>query len=639
MPKAKKSSSFQEVVLLAVKILRFDFYLAPLYSGAMAEKKSKPSRPTSAAPARELSKQTIWLILGIILLAGFFMRINGLTADAPRDLTWSLSPYTDEGFMVQNAKNKVLFGKWLLDDFFRMAVSPLFSVIMFVNFKLFGFGFSQARMVSVLFGLGTILLTFLILKRESGTKAGLLGAFLASSSFLWIMQNRLALEESTMMFFVLLSIFFWTLPARKNWQFLLAGLSASVAIFFVKLSGLFFAPVLMAEALRQKFLVPDSPLAEKGWRPLLFFAGGFLIGPIVWVLTIILPFGYPARLMVKANTIESAGGKPEDIWVFIRNIVTLGTGDRLSARAPIVFLLACWGLLAWVGGIRDRLKEKKSLKFIIFAGYCTGTIMLSLTNYHPLRYQMIFLLPTIFWAGLKATELWQEGFKPAQPTVTGLLLKAPLVILFSFNLLYTWYAFMLNNYPSFTGLVDTFSANPQVWFEDLLKTVQNYSKLLTQAVIVGVVGLGLWWWLSSKLAKKSSFSAFPARVLVLVLLFFGIISDFSQYNRWSKNKTYQEVELSRDLRSLPPNSMVAGPWSSSATIEAPVRALPMQIYLHKEKVLERFPVTHLLIFQGGWEAQFFQETYPDVLAKSKVLKAYPVAGGTLYLLELPPKTS
>jgi len=70
-----------------------------------------------------------------------------------------------------------------------------------------------------------------------------------------------------------------------------------------------------------------------------------------------------------------------------------------------------------------------------------------------------------------------------------------------------------------------------------------------------------------------------------------------------------------------------------------VRALPMQGYLHKEKVLERFPVTHLLIFQGGWEAKFFQETYPDILNKSKVLKAYPIAGATLYLLELPPKSS
>ena len=155
----------------------------------MAEKKTKAVRPTPVTP-KEISKQTVWLILGITLLVGFFLRINGLTADAPRDLTWSLSPYTDEGFMVQNAKNKVLFGHWLLDDFFRMAVSPLFSVIMFFNFKLFGFGFSQARMVSVLFGLGTILLTFFILKRESGTKAGLLGSLLASTSFLWIIDRK-----------------------------------------------------------------------------------------------------------------------------------------------------------------------------------------------------------------------------------------------------------------------------------------------------------------------------------------------------------------------------------------------------------------------------------------------------------------
>ena len=605
----------------------------------MAEKKPKPHRPVPAAPTKELSRQTLWLLLGLIVLVGFFLRINGLTADAPRDLTWSLSPYTDEGFMVQNAKNKALFGHWLLDDFFRMAVSPLFSVLMFFNFKLFGFGFSQARMVSVLFGLGTVLLTFFILKREGGTKAGLLGSTLASTGFLWIMQNRLALEESTMMFFVLLSIFFWTSPARRNRQFLLAGLSASVAIFFVKLSGLFFAPILVAEALRQKFLVSDSPLKEKGWKPLSLFATGFLIGPIVWILTILIPFGYPARLMVEANTIKSEGGKPEDIWVFIRNIITLGTGDRLSARAPIVFLLACWGLLAWVGNTKNKLWEKNSLEFILFAGYCTGTIMLAFTNYHPLRYQMIFLLPAIFWASLKAVQLWQEGFKPTRPTLGRLLLKAPLVLVFSFNLLYAWYAFMLNNYPNLTGLLGTFSASPQAWFEGLLKTVQNYGKLLTQSALVGAVGLGLWWWLSSKMSKLHPSSIFPTRLLVSVLLFIGFVSDFSQYRRWSLNKTYQLVELSRDLKSLPPGSMVAGPWSSSATIEAPVRALPMQVYLHKEKVLERFPVTHLLIFQGGWEAEFFQKTYPDVLAKSKVLKAYPVAGGHLYLLELPPKTS
>jgi hypothetical protein len=83
--------------------------------------------------------------------------------------------------------------------------------------------------------------------------------------------------------------------------------------------------------------------------------------------------------------------------------------------------------------------------------------------------------------------------------------------------------------------------------------------------------------------------------------------------------------------------VVAGPWAGAITMEAPLWGIEMQQFCNIDSVLERYPVTHLAIFGGGWEQKFFEEKYPEVLRQSRLWKSYTLPRGTLYIVELPKK--
>jgi hypothetical protein len=548
-------------------------------------------------------------LFGLILVLAFALRAHALDADPPANLTFSLSPYTDEGFMVQNAKSKLLFGAWLLDDFFRMAVSPLFSLIAYLNFRLFGVGFVQARMVSVLFGVASVALVFALLRRERSALAGLIGSALLATSYLFTMHQRMALEETSMLFFVLVSVWFLTRPAPRPWQFLCAGLAAAVAAFFLKLSGIFLLPVLFGELLRQRFWVEDSPLRALGNRPLVFAALGVGLGFACWVLFVIVPFGQAAWLMVDANTIHSQGGKPASLLSLIRLVFTLGTTDRLVMRAPGVFFLAGWALLALLVQLPKRLREPASLEVVLAGLTLTSVAMLSVTIYRPLRYQLTLLLPSVLWAALTADRLWTHGSERPVWSRKAVLLAAPVIAVLSYNFLFAVYS--------------AWGVKPP-----------TYGPLLPQALVVAALAVAGWWWAGTR-ASARAWPLARTRALVAGVLALGIGFDLYQYGSWSLRHGYELVTLSRDLRRLPAGSLIAGPWSASATLETSHRALPMQEYLHTDRVLERFPVTHLVIFEGGWEERFFQRAYPEVLARSRLLESYPIAGKRLFLFQLP----
>lgn len=547
-----------------------------------------------------------------LAMLAFALRALWLDADPPANLTFSISPFTDEGFMVQNARSKLLFGSWLLDDFFRMAVSALFSLIEFANFWLFGPGFVEARLVSVLFGTGSVVLVFFLLRRERGTLAGFLGSSLLTTNYLFVMQNRLALEESAMLFFVLVSLWFLTARPARAAQFFFAGLAAAVAAFFLKLSGIFLLPALFAELLRQRFLVHDSPLKALGNRPLWLAALALGVGVLVWVSFVLVPFGHPAWLMVDQNTIHSQGGKPHGLLELVRQVFTLGTSDRLVMRAPAIFLFAGIGFVSLLAAFSKRLRDAESLEFSLALLLGSAVVLLSSTNYRPLRYQMTLLVPATLWAALVMERLVARGFERVSWSWRSALAVLPVTLIGSYALLHGLYSWIRS--PG---------------------TPPSYGALLPQAVAFSALCLGVGTWLVRSGRAPWNISLGRVRGFVVAALLLGGAFDVVQYGRWALDRRYDLITLSRALRALPRGSVIAGPWASSATLETSHRALPMQEYLHADRPLERFPVTHVVIFEGAWEERYFRKTYPEVVAPSQLVASYPVAGKRLFLFAVP----
>lgn len=95
------------------------------------------------------------------------------------------------------------------------------------------------RMLNILFGLGAVFLTFLIGRKMFGEMAGILAALFLSLSMPFIAYSRIALLDTFVTFFMLLSFYFFIMKKEKTAWFS-AGLAfatkitgASVAIVFL----------------------------------------------------------------------------------------------------------------------------------------------------------------------------------------------------------------------------------------------------------------------------------------------------------------------------------------------------------------------------------------------------------------------
>jgi hypothetical protein len=292
-------------------------------------------------------------------------------------------------------------------------------------------------------------------------------------------------------------------------------------------------------------------------------------------------------------------------------------------------------LFFWTANIRERIKRASSLEFVSSLWFLGALFLLSSMNYRPIRYQMILLPAAFILVSWLLDRLWrpQQIKENSKTGPSDWVLRWLILSFLVYNVLWTADLFILNH-----SSILSFSSSPMQWAQDIQTRLQNFSQFLPRVLITVTLGLGIWialsYWRSSPKPEKQFRLA---SVLILALLGISTISDISQYAKWAENSTYSIVEASRDLRNLPPGSTVAGPWAGAITLEASVRAVEMQQFCNVDKVLERFPVTHLAVFGGGWEQKYFTEKYPETLNKSRIWKSYTLPRGTLFIVELPKK--
>ena len=540
--------------------------------------------------------------------------------------------------MVINARDKLFFGQWNLDDFFRMGISSLVTVSTYILFKIFGYGFAPARSITIFFSLLSILFLFLVLKKEMGRKFALFGSVFLAFNYVYLMHNRLALEETPMLFFILLCIFFWQMGKEKSWYFLLSGFSLAVAAFFVKILALFFIPVLILDFLRFKWSSLYHEFRLRKFRPIFYLGMGFFCAFLIWFFLIFLPYKAQVTNYIIANSFKSPAGSVSSGFEFLKNFLRLGESDRLFGRMPIIFILAFFYLLSWVKDFKSKLKNHSSIEFISVIWVFWGMIFLAWTNYHPIRYQMILIPPLCMLAGCalgKLTEL-KEIRTGSSLKISTLVFWWIILFVFSYGLIYLLLNYILRNYQSFIPLVSAFTSDVRGWFYGKADLLSNHSALAFRAVILTFVILGTVILLRSLNKLKNGLKISPVFKIFFAgsLLFLFFIIQLKQYQNWSENVSYSLYDISRDLRSLPQGSAIAGPWAGAVCMENDHYALVMQVFANKDRVLERFTITHLIIFKGGWEDKYFSETYPEVMKKAILLRQYVVRGNPLLLYKI-----
>ena len=358
---------------------------------------------------------------GCSLLAFILLAVQ-VAADPAPDVTFSHSPFTDEGWLSLGARNLVLLGRWATDEWQLYLVQLPFSVVQAAAFEAFGVGIIQARAVSVAASpLAVALLTLVIGRRIGVLPAVVAGVGLASSALV-LYYGRLALLEPMVMLCLIAGLagFLWRSEA---WLIpgVVTGICLSLALATKPSSAAAAAGIVLGGAL--------AASRTPGWavpvRRGVVAAGVIAIAAAAWwALVQSIPGAWDAILRIWPNQLP-ASSLAEVVDRVVSYPVESDGAVRLAAPLLIggaiglAMVAARWRSLA----IPHRVLVGACLGWIV-----VGFAVLMVVPYRPNRY-VVPLLPPLavlaafgMWAVLAA--LGPRLSRPRALALAGLLVLA-----------------------------------------------------------------------------------------------------------------------------------------------------------------------------------------------------------------------
>jgi 4-amino-4-deoxy-L-arabinose transferase-like glycosyltransferase len=570
--------------------------------------------PATAAPpkpealSRFISKYSLPLIL-LVMLGALALRASDLRADPPPDLSWSFGPYTDEALNTYSARNMVLYGHWRVDDLFPLVVYPLVNYLTVLVFKLLGMGFIQVKLLSLLAGVASVLVIYLLVKEDAGPLAGLLAGLALATSFPLTMYSRLGLVESVQILFLLLTGLCYVRGLKRPRQMVLAGLLGASTILLVKVSAAFIAPALAAAVAWELFTARrDRAAARVLLRGIGWGLAGIGIALCIWLVIVFLPHRADYFQYVLRHSLESPAGHPEGPVAYLLNTFTVGVKSRLIPRLSWVALLGFLTLPMLAIGRRPALRYL-GMWFVL------ALLMLGYMNYRPDRYELVLLPALIAGFAVTLARLIETG--TLVPRLNPTLPKAGLYAL--------WLWILATQLTYYTN-----------GFWGALRP-RDEAGLLAAALVIAAAA-GLLGYAVARVARNGLSIRMPAaRVAVaLAFLLLAVRLDLAQYSRWFTTRTHVMVESGTDLdRALPADAVLTGNWAPALLIGSKRRAVPMTDWANSDDPVGRFGATHLVSVENGFDFKLFNRLYPDLLAQARVFRRYEVRGIPLLVYELP----
>ena len=212
-----------------------------------------------------------FLLVLVVLGQALLLRVVNLGAD-PSALI-SRDFITDEGQWAHNARNELVFGQLRLDDYNPGLYSAyLYHQLLHFTLSTLGLSLTAARMMSALAGWLTVALLFAWVRRETNTRTAVISALLLGLSNLHVLYSRSGFVESTLVFFLALTLWLWSMRQKHRAFGFLSGIAFGLMLV-TKVTAIYIAPGLAlfaaAEAIRKTTGKRDS---------LLFLCGALLVG-------------------------------------------------------------------------------------------------------------------------------------------------------------------------------------------------------------------------------------------------------------------------------------------------------------------------------------------------------------------------
>ena len=337
------------------------------------------AREEVASPEPSQSTAATYLVLVLILAAALFLRFIHLDADPPALISRDF--ITDEGWWAHNARNAFFYGHWRIDDHNAGLYSGfLYNAFVLGAFKLFGAGLWTVRLVPALSGWLTLLVLFLLVRREVSMRAALLATGLLGFSNLHIMYSRTGFAESVVVFFLALSLWFWSLKDRHG----LFGVAAGVCLVLMvmtKITGIYFLPGLCLMAIAG---VVRRSISRR--HAVLFVSGVVLAGTLYAGFVVAPSFSD----WLNFNLINGSGSEwPTGLVPLIGAVLKL-LGSSFYSKEPLIAGLALVGLCSLAAGaarngLKEAIRSPSELEITAAALLIGYVITLAVTVYQPER--------------------------------------------------------------------------------------------------------------------------------------------------------------------------------------------------------------------------------------------------------------
>jgi 4-amino-4-deoxy-L-arabinose transferase-like glycosyltransferase len=541
-------------------------------------------------------KKSFPLLAALLLAFLLCIRLILITADPPYDLSTSGGPYGDPGGYSFNARNKVLFGTWEVDDYNMMYLSFPPHLVTYFSFKLLGVGLAQQNLVPVLFSTGSLFLFFLILRRRFAYAWALAGTGILGINYLFLMYSRVANRVMPPIFFILLGVYFLQKETRKAGPLLAAGTSFFLA--FISKSVVFY--VLIAIGTGYLIFILLHHKIKDVVKQIALLAAGVVVPGIPWLLFIYIPHRDFIHSFSELNIKFLI--PPAQLSSLIRNFWT--RPPILVSQMPIICVLAALASLIMLLKLVQQIKKIPLVDWIFLIWFLLGYVYYALIQQRVPRHVVPQIVPLISLVIFFAHRFISTPEPEREKTR------------FSFGIiLFLWLLF-----PISLGLKGLTKLFPYLF------SSQKSLNFTLFALSMGFVFLfsAVIHFLSS---RKNSILSMPAkRAIVFVLMAAVVFFHGSRYLRWASRPQFQFKEASQDLGKAFAEATIAGLWAPVICLENKHRAheyFPGAINDYKD-FLPRFGITHIFTTTHAGEDKKFEQNFPEAMAQARLLARYHI---------------
>jgi hypothetical protein len=580
-------------------------------STVASEAHATETRPGSVSAGRrfpaDLSRRQFALALLVILAVAIGLRTLFPVADPPWrpgvGVVWH-----DEGTWVHNARNRALFGAWKLDEWNPMYVTPVLTGLEYVSFSVAGVGLLQARLVPALLGTLSVLLLGLGVARAANRLAGAIAAMLLATSFVYVMYDRAATIEGTMIAFLVVSWYGYARAGNAPRWGLLAGAAAVVA-YFTKASAVFFVGALGLDALLSLFVSMSrsaSPAsASLRRRAALYTLSGLAVAALVALVVFVLPNWTEYRFY---NWQVSVTRKPAySVRAVLDRASWLPIDSDFFTRMWPVLVIAAGAALGRLANWRSLVPAERLLLWWIGLGIS------ELVLHDVQERRLVFLIPPmVALAGVvlgRDRRLVPTSLAASSPART--LAAAPIV----------FYALYMVA-GALARLPFIYSVGPGVRAASGAAALLGLAFYATRRRVIA--------WLA-----RQQWSVAAALVLALLLA----AGDLAQFTQWAVGRTYKNYEAMRLVATwLPPGTVVHGKLANGLALESTIRPIFVgRGFGNYEDRRRRDDARYLLTYVSpslGYESQAANSVVRDILdayPRWRIVRTFPVRespGGT-----------